>query len=284
MNNRVIVSLIIFLSSITIAENCYSNNLPKHTPVPGGIAMIPLDMQEINLPIVFFNDKRVLVIKYKNYHNIDNNPNWLAIVGIPISTTPGLHKISVLLEQKNQIEKSFFVSEIKYPTEKLKLASKFVTPSLAEQMRINQEKELIQNAYNHWSPSIPNLAFKQPINGRKSSPFGLKRILNGTHKGFHSGLDLAAPTGTKIYAAAHGQVILIGDFFYGGRTVFIDHGQGLITNYSHLDTITVKEGDAVDPETVLGTVGTTGRATGPHLHWSASLNDARINPELFMDL
>lgn len=292
-NYRVIFSVIVLLFNLVVVKNCYSNNLPKHLSVPGGIAIIPLDIHSISLPIVFFNDKRVIVIKYNNYDKINhtenpnNHTNWLAIVGIPMSTTPGLHKISIFLDQKDQnhfsnnIEKSFFVSHSKYPAEKLKLSPHFVTPSLGEQMRINKENELIKNAYNRWSQSIPSLTLKQPISGRKSSPFGLKRILNGQHKGFHSGLDLAAPTGTKVYASAHGQVILTGDFFYTGRVVFIDHGQGLITNYSHLDTIAVKEGDSVDPKTIVGTVGATGRVTGPHLHWSVSLNDARINPELF---
>ena len=115
---------------------------------------------------------------------------------------------------------------------------------------------------------IPNLGLFKPVEGRKTSPFGLKRILNGQHKGFHSGLDLAAPIGTKVMAASYGRVILIGNFFHTGYSVFIDHGQGLITSYSHLDSIQVKEGDLVNHKTVIGAVGMTGRSTGPHLHWT----------------
>lgn len=288
-NYRLITTAIILLFNIFFANICCSLNLPKHYPIPGGIAIISLDVESINLPVVFFNDKRVLVIKHHDigYEQAHNHPNWLAIVGIPMSTNPGLHKVSVFLDQKDHnhfttnIERSFLVSSKKYPAEKLKLSAKFVTPSAADQLRINKESELIKNAYNSWTKSIPNLTLKQPTIGRKSSPFGLKRILNGQNKGFHSGLDIAAPLGTKVYASAMGQVILTGNFFYPGNVVFIDHGQGLITSYCHLATIAVNEGDLIDTQTILGTVGATGRATGAHLHWAISLNDARVNPELF---
>lgn len=290
-NLRFIIIIILLLNTI-VGNICYSRNLPKHKAVPGGIAIIPLDTESLNLPIVFFNKNKVLVIKYNNIlceQHKNNHINWLAIVGIPMNTEPGLHKISIFLNQKDQnhfttnLEKSFLVSPKKYPSEKLKLSAKFVTPTHADQIRINKENELITNAYNHWSQMVPNLTLQQPIAGRKSSPFGLKRILNGQNKGFHSGLDLAAATGTQVYASANGQVILTGNFFYTGNVVFIDHGRGLITSYSHLDSIKVSEGDTVDTETIVGTVGATGRATGPHLHWSVSLNDVRVNPELFLN-
>jgi murein DD-endopeptidase MepM/ murein hydrolase activator NlpD len=290
--NYELIYKIIFLLilNLTITNIAASKHLPQHKPVPGGIAIIPLDVESLSFPVVFFNDKRVLVIKHQDakYEQAHNRLHWLAIIGISMDTKPGLHKIQIFLDQINHhnfssnIEKSFLVSNKKYPSEQLKLSSKFVNPSLADQMRINQEKELINKAYNHWSQSIPNLLLQQPTIGRKSSNFGLKRILNGQHKGFHTGLDLAASLGAKVYAAASGKVILTGNFFYTGNVVFIDHGQGLITNYCHLDSIAVNEGDLVNNQSVIGTVGASGRATGAHLHWSVSLNDARINPELFL--
>lgn len=206
-----------------------------------------------------------------------------------MDTKPGLHKISVFVNQledgkfEEQLERSFFVVNYKYPFEKLKLPQNFVTPSYVEQLRINQEQELIKKAYKYRSILFPSLAFFKPVDGKKSSPFGLKRILNGRHKGFHSGLDLSASIGTKVTAASYGRVILIGDFFYTGNSIFVDHGQNLITSYSHLDSILVKEGDLVNHKTVIGTVGMTGRSTGPHLHWTVSLNGVRINPELFLE-
>jgi murein DD-endopeptidase MepM/ murein hydrolase activator NlpD len=270
-------------------EQYYNRFLPKHKPVPGGIAIVPLDLGSIESPTVLFNQKKVLTIKYHN--NLKeakdySQSNWIAVIGIPMYAKPGVHKIQVYLnqDQDNMIEKSFIVSPEQYISEKLTLSDKFVNPSFADQARIKKERELIGNAYKHWSQGSPNLSLRSPIiaNNHKSSIFGLKRILNGQNKGFHSGLDLAAPTGTKVYSAASGKVILTGSFFYSGNVVFVDHGQGLITNYCHLESIVVKEGDMVDIKTVLGTVGASGRVTGPHLHWSVSLNDTRVDPELFL--
>lgn len=276
-------------SNLTIIGD---DNLPINRPVPGGLAILPLDLNNIERPIVFFEQKQVLVVKYKSTSIQPQQPqlvNWIALVAIPMNIKPGLHKIRIYLQDPTNsnldadLEKTFIISAMRYPVEKLKLKPNLVNPSYGEQVRINKEKDLITKAYQYRSNQIPNLILRKPVDGRKSSPFGLQRILNGQHKGFHSGMDLKAPIGTPIYAASSGKIILTGDFFYIGSAVFIDHGQGLITNYSHLDTINVTEGQQVDSDTIIGTVGTTGRSTGPHLHWAVSLNDVRIDPELFLN-
>ncbi len=281
--------LVGILLSASISNFCYATrSLPISKPIPGGIAVLPLDIHTLNLPVVFFNNKRVLVVKYQN--PTEKNLTWIAIVGIPITTKPGVQKISIHADKIDHnhfhinIEKSFLVQSKTYPTEALKINRDLVEPvSATDRIRAAKELESIKTAYNYWSQQIPNLKLLQPTEGRKASAFGLKRILNGKNRGYHSGIDLAAPIGTTIYAPASGQVILTGNFFYTGNTIFIDHGQGLITSYFHLNTIKVAEGDFVETKAVIGTVGATGRTTGPHLHWSVSLNDARINPELFLE-
>src|SRR3989344_3567137 len=133
------------------------------------------------------------------------------------------------------------------------------------------------------SPRQPsNLLFDKPVNGPLSSPFGLRRFFNGEERNPHSGLDFAANSGTPIKAPAAGKVILTGDYFFNGKTVFIDHGQGLISMFCHLSAIGVKVGDEIPRGGVVGKVGATGRATGPHLHWNVSLNDARVDPAIFI--
>ena len=151
--------------------------------------------------------------------------------------------------------------------------------------RINLELAAQNQAYQVFSQNIPsNIIFDKPVEGPLSSPFGLKRFFNGEARAPHSGLDFAVPTGTPIKAPADGKVILTGNYFFNGNTVFLDHGQGLISMYCHLSVIDVAVGDALVRGEVLGKVGATGRVTGAHLHWNVSLNDARIDPAILIGM
>ena len=116
-----------------------------------------------------------------------------------------------------------------------------------------------------------------------SSEFGLKRYLNGQARSPHSGIDIAAAQGTSVYAPSDGIVSMTGDYFFNGKTVFLDHGQGLITMYCHLSKITVAQYEKIQKGAKIGEVGMTGRVTGAHLHWAVSLNNVRVNPRHFLN-
>jgi murein DD-endopeptidase MepM/ murein hydrolase activator NlpD len=178
----------------------------------------------------------------------------------------------------------FKVGKHDYETQRVTIANRRqVDPEPDDLRRIAREQESLVRAFSTFSDSRPEgFAFDLPSAGRVSGGFGLRRFFNDEPRQPHSGLDIAAPEGTPIAAPAAGTVIEIGDYFFNGFTVILDHGQGLVTMYNHLSRIDVAKGARVARGESIGAVGHTGRVTGPHLHWSVSLNNARVNPALFL--
>jgi len=241
-------------------------------PIPGGVAVIDLG-QQASAPRATYQGKPLLVIH-------EDGQRWIAIVGLPLTTKPGSQQIEVNDTQSL----SFQVAGKHYAEQRITLKNQQqVNPDAANLKRIERELAEQTRAYQQFSARQPsNLLFDKPVNGPLSSPFGLRRFFNGEERNPHSGLDFAANRGTPIKAPAAGTVILTGDYFFNGKTVFVDHGQGLISMFCHLSEIGVKVGDELPRGGVLGKVGATGRATGPHLHWNVSLNDARVDPAIFI--
>lgn len=249
--------------------------VPVESAVPGGIVQIPLASSQMSPPRVYFQDKRVLVIEHEQ--------QWLAVVGIPLSEKAGQHSITVETgEQSQQLD--FMVKNKRYPEQHLTLKNKrMVNPEPEDLEQIAADKVAIEQALRTWTESATvDMDFSTPVEGRLSSLFGLKRFFNGQPKNPHSGLDIAAVAGTPIHAPAGGQVISTGSYYFNGNTVFLDHGQGLISAYFHLTDIAVQPGQPLARGDVIGTVGKTGRVTGPHLHWTVYLNQTKVDPALFI--
>lgn len=246
--------------------------LPIPHAIPGGVVTINLGAAKA--PNAQLHGKPVAVIWQKNIQQ------WQAVVGIGLQQAPGMLHITVD-GQSYPIQ----VRAYPYPEQRLTVQKQHVSPSDEQLQRIAREQQSMRQVYTHYRTSTEPLPqFAWPVAGRMSSHFGLRRFFNGEERAPHSGLDIAAPTGTPVMAPAPGVVVLRGDFFFNGNSVFLDHGHGLITMYCHLHSISVKEGDILNTGDQLGTIGTTGRSTGPHLHWTASLNNARINPLLFVPI
>jgi murein DD-endopeptidase MepM/ murein hydrolase activator NlpD len=253
------------------ADSYISRLLNK--PVPGGVAVVDLG-PAAQAPKATFQGKPVLVVK-------DQDARWLAIVGIPLTVKPGTAQ-QVSSGGRNL---PFSVGTKKYPEQHITLKNqRQVNPNPDDLKRIEQELDVQVRAYRTFTPGTPsNLLLDKPVDGPLSSKFGVRRFFNGEERNPHAGLDFAVPAGTPIKSPAAGKVILIGNYFFNGNTVFVDHGQGFISMFCHMSKIDVKVGDAVPRGGVVGRVGSTGRATGPHMHWNVSLNDARVDPAIFIN-
>ena len=251
--------------------------LPQSTNVPGGVAVVPLASTSTSTskPQAWLGDRPVLVTS--------DHDQWFAVVGLALITSPGSHELRVNIDGKTQV-RHFIVNPKDYPEQRITLKDKGkVELSPADLARANRELSVIKGLKKVWRVAPDNdLDFILPAKGELSSRFGLRRYFNDQPRAPHAGLDLAVASGTPIKASAPGTVLATDDYFFNGKTVFIDHGNGLITMYCHLDKFEVEAGQTVSKGQLIGLSGQTGRATGPHLHWSVMLNGEMVDPELFV--
>ena len=245
---------------------------PDHSPWPGGIAVIDVGPAEAPRPVVEFEERRVLVTR--------NGDRWLAAVGIPLDAEPGERSIRVNTAR----DVVFEVREHAYSEQRLTVKNKkYVSPDEAELERIARERRIIDSALGHWRDiDVDGLALAAPVDGPRSSSFGLRRFFNDQPRAPHKGMDIAASEGTVIAAPGKGIVAATGDYFFNGKTVIIDHGQGFVTMYCHLSRIGVNEGQHLETGDPIGAVGATGRVTGPHLHFGTYLNGTAVDPALLL--
>ena len=234
----------------------------------GGVAAVPLPIDAVTASV---NGEQVLVL------------DGHAIVGAALDAEPGPRALEVAT-LTDTAKLAYEVVHRNYPEQRLRTSNRrMVDPDPADLERINRETATMRAAYALRTPVAASpVPFLKPVEGRHSSVFGLRRFWNDQPRSPHSGLDIAANTGTPIESPAPGIVAVTGDYFFNGNTVMVDHGGGLVTMYCHLDAIGVQEGQTVARGDVLGQVGATGRSTGPHLHWSVSLAGVRVDPERMM--
>ena len=242
----------------------------RPSPVPGGVAVVALPARTA-APSATYRGEPVLVRRTAK--------GWVAVVGIPLGVAPGTQTLEV-----DGRSRTFQVRPKRYPEQRVTLKDgRKVTPNAEDEARIAREQQLIGPAWKARPEGlVPSLAFQRPTPGELTASFGLRRIFNGEPRAPHAGLDIRAPQGQAVRAPAAGTVVLTGDFFFSGQAVFIAHGEGVVSLLCHLSKVTVRQGQAVRPGDLVGEVGMTGRASGPHLHWSLSLNNARVDPRIFL--
>jgi murein DD-endopeptidase MepM/ murein hydrolase activator NlpD len=250
-------------------------SLPKAAAVPGGVAVVKLG-PELTPPIAHFDGNRVLIT--------GEETKWLAVVGIPLEAKVG-SKLPLVVERDGRESSTirFAIGPKQYATQHLTVKPGQVELSPDDLARYEIERAHLSEIRKTFTGIAPeSLTLIQPCDGPRSNTFGQRRFFNGQPRNPHNGMDIPASEGAPVIAAGEARVIDVGDYFFSGNTVILDHGQGFLTLYAHLSTVEVAVGDKVAAVARIGKVGATGRVTGPHLHFSVYLNSVAIDPGLFL--
>lgn len=252
-----------------------SDPWPTALQVPGGVARLSLGAGA-QRPVVHTSSKVPVLV-------LGDAIEWTAVVGIALAATPGTAHVTVQVPGAEARQLSYEIAAKKYQEQKLTVAPRTVDLAPEDLARYERERTHQQQVMATFTEPLPQMMrMKAPTPGRHSSSFGLRRVFNGQPRNPHSGMDIAAATGTPIVAPLPGKVIDTGNYFFNGQTVWLDHGGGLLSMVCHLSKIDVQVGDSLQTGQRLGAVGATGRATGPHLHWGVMLNRAMVDPALFL--
>jgi len=276
---------------------------PKVSAVPGGIVRLPLGPGPLRPSVRLSPGSAPTATPTSAPHATGGDPTpvlvvgdptgWAALVGIPLSAPTGTAVVELTPAEGEPRPISYTVHDKRYALQQLNVAPGKVDLTPQDTARYQREAQHLATVMATWSEptaawlaaanSPQGLRMSAPVPGRRSSSFGLRRVFNGQARNPHSGMDIAAATGTPVRAPLGGTVIDVGDYFFNGNTVWIDHGAGLMSMVCHLSATDVSVGDLVRPGDRIGAVGATGRVTGPHLHWGVLLNRTFVDPALFLD-
>lgn len=245
--------------------------------VPGGVTIVDLGSATEPRPQARFGSQKIMVIQ--------RDGKWKGLVGLSLKTLPGDYIVSYKTGKKGKSENEIAikVQPKMYPEQRIKMKQKkYVSPNKEQLARIKKENKHMRKLFKIWRETNVSVDLNWPVKGPVSSPFGLRRFFNDQPRNPHSGIDIAAPEGTDIVLPSDGYIIDTGNYYFNGKTVFVDHGQGMISMFNHMSKISAKTGDELKRGDKIGEVGQTGRVTGPHLHWSLNLNQTRVDPMLFL--
>ena len=275
-NNFFLFLLFLISSCASFPTNEESKNclFPVNNHYPGGLINHTFEYSDQDLE----NKLRVGDLKFSVCRSDDSRVNIL--VPIPLSYEENLIKLTF----QDKLISSIDIEDKFYRESRIEIQNRnLVSPPSSMQDRIREEYQQGMIAKNTYTQvGLTQATMGLPLKGITSSEFGVRRFINGQPRNRHIGLDIAAAEGTPVKAPMKGKVILSGNFFYKGNVIYIDHGDGLVSSYSHLSNKAINLNQIVSKGEVVGYVGSTGRVTGPHLHWEVFFLGIPINPEIFI--
>ena len=290
--DRTLITAVVLLSSIFPVE-LFSNTPPapkgfdgQYSGKQGQVLVVKVRGEEQATEVNGTFLKRT--IPFFREFRPGESDGYIGLLGIDMQDEPGTYELAVDVKQGEQAKQlsfnvlvakeKFIVEHLTLPKEKVDLDEKGAARWKAEQEQVKQA--LAENSrLKLWRSN-----FVEPVSGKRTGIFGSVRIMNGKPRNPHNGEDIGAPMGTDVAATNDGIVRITVDHIFSGKGVFVDHGLGFYSMYFHLSEILVNDGDLVKAGQIIGKVGATGRATGPHLHWGVKLNGARVNPYALLDL
>ena len=222
-------------------------------------------------------------IDEENVYFFPSKDSWKAVVGIDLYTAPGEYELALSLDGR-PVSRVLTVVKKRYDVQRLTLPRDMVVLSPENAARVEREQKLISAIWPGETEKLWNGDFMNPREGKIGSRFGLRRIINKIPKSSHSGMDVSADEGAEVRAPNSGVAVLVDELFYSGISVILDHGQGVYTMFFHLSKSLVTPGQKVAKGEVIGLVGSTGRSTGPHLHWGVRMQGARVDPLKLLEL
>ncbi len=269
------IEAFLFLS-VLLLQKAWSIELkiePSHDVLPGSAVAIFVDGLDSK-----FEDAVEVSVDGKNIPICGKvNTSLLALYGVDLFRR-GEIEVRLSLSGRT-ITKIIRIKDRVFPVENLTLPPEKVFLSAEDLKRVEKEKEILDRIWVKVTPERMWFGdFVEPAKGKEGSAFGLRRIINGEERSPHTGRDIIADEGTLVVAINRGRIVWTGTLFFGGNSIIIDHGLGLYSMYFHLSKIMVREGEVVEKGQGIGLVGSTGRVSGPHLHWGVRLLNARIDP------
>ncbi len=273
---KLFISILLYSVISVFSYNIYAFEvqLSSETVNPGDAFIISINADSV--PVAKFNNKFI------SLRRLSEN-KFIGIISTDIDTKPGNYPINI---KSNNNEKTININvmEHKFKVTYLTLPPQKVFPSKKDLIRAEKEAAILSNIFKKITPPLWEGKFLKPLNNNISTEFGVKRIMNKEKVSFHKGIDIRGKSGEKVHAINKGRVVLADNLFFGGNTVILDHGQGIYSIYMHLSKINISKGEIVKQGQIVGLVGATGRATGPHLHFGIKVVGIDANPVSIFNL